>query len=56
MFFRLIVVNDAGAGDGPMMIGRVATFAFKGVAALTCRVRPAMAGRTGASGVPGIAA
>lgn len=37
-----------------MMIGRVTTFAVKGVAALTCRFRPAMAGRTGASGMRGI--
>lgn len=56
MFFRPIVVNGAGAGDGPMKIGRVTTFAVKGVAALTFRFCPAMAGRTGASGMPGIVA
>jgi hypothetical protein len=54
MFFPPIVVNGAGAGDGPIMIGRVTSFAVTGVTALTFRFRPAMAGRTGASGMPGI--
>ena len=39
-----------------MMIGRVTTFAVKGVAALTFRFCPAMAGSTGASGMPAIVA
>ena len=37
-----------------MMIGRVTRFAVTGVTALTFRFCPAMAGRTGASGMPGI--